>query len=249
MKNTQLKQAQIIPDNEQQYWDYRFFLRQFLEMGYKFVFFNEMDGSQNKVALRHDIDFDTHLALKNAQEESDMGIKSTYFFLLRSQMYNVFSNSDFQNIQSIRELGHKISIHFDPVIYADFEEGFRQELTFFQRLFNERVDIVSIHRPNNFFLNLNQPIAGIEHTYMNKYCTNIKYFSDSTGKWRHGNPTTSAEFVERMPLHVLTHPIWWMVAGKNNQEILTKYYRQRVSELNNLFYLNCIPFRDIHDSV
>lgn len=109
-------------------------------------------------------------------------------------MYNVLSGNDFQNVKRIRELGHSISIHFDPTIYMDFYDGLAMETKMFDVAFNEPVKIISLHRPNDFFLQFDSTILGVEHTYQNKYFRDIKYFADSTGAWRFGHPFDSEEF-------------------------------------------------------
>ena len=228
---------------------YREFLERFIERGYTFKYFHEHVSPDGELILRHDIDFDTHLALKAAQIETDLGIKATYFFLLRSNFYNVLSPRDFDQILAIRDLGHKISIHFDPTIYQDFHAGLAQEVETFRHLFQEEVDIISLHRPNDFFKSYDATIQDIEHTYQSKYFKNIKYFSDSTGRWRFGHPQQSEEFLDRKSIHLLIHPVWWMISGFDNLDKLRIYYDQRKSALKDDFFNNCIPFREIYETV
>jgi hypothetical protein len=236
-------------DSSNHPWNYSTFLDSFSEQGYSFVFFEDINNTHGQVALRHDIDFDTALALQAARTEHEKGIKSTFFFLLRSELYNIFSGTDYSNVMAIKELGHTISIHFDPTIYTDFHAGLQQEVAMFKTVFDTDVKLISLHRPNEFFQQYDEPINGIEHTYMSRYFSNIKYFADSTGNWRFGHPVDSDEFAERKTLHVLIHPIWWQVPGDYNLTKLAAYYKTRVGHLNGLFYDNCIPFRQIYDKV
>ncbi len=229
--------------------DYRELLQGFLDEGYAFRFFGEQEKQEGEVILRHDIDFDTHMALKTAQIETDLGIQATYFFLLRSNFYNIFSARDFDQVLAIRELGHKISIHFDPLIYQDFHQGLSQEIEIFERLFKEKVDIISLHRPNEFFQTYDAPIHGVEHTYQSKYFKEIKYISDSTGVFRFGHPFDSEEFAQGKSIHLLIHPVWWVMQGVSNLDKLRKYYEQRKEDLKMDFYNNCIPFRQIYEKI
>lgn len=228
---------------------YEHFLERFLNQDYQFVFFQELNGPSGQLALRHDIDFDTDFALKTAQIEAQLGIKATYFFLLRSNFYNILSLEHARRVSKIRELGHAVSIHFDPLIYEDFSEGLQLEADLFQRYFDVPVNIISLHRPNQFFQEYDSPIQGIEHTYQSKYFKDIKYFSDSTGQWRFGNPTESLEFLQKKSLHVLIHPVWWMIDGESNLGKLRAYFAQRTQHLKKEFFDNCIPFREIYDHV
>ena len=234
--------------------DYRFgsyelFLQTFLDQGYSFCFFQELNDPKKQVVLRHDVDFDTAFALQSAKIESALGIKSTYFFLLRSNFYNIFSPEDFENIQRIRALGHEVSIHFDPSIYEDIHKGLQTEVRIFREFFGLEVEIISLHRPNTYFQEYDAPIFGIEHTYQSKYFRDIKYISDSTGVWRFGHPFDSTEFLQQKSLHILIHPIWWMLDGYSNFEKLRTYYAQRVEALKLDFFNNCIPFRKINESL
>lgn len=228
---------------------YKHFLERLLEKDYKFINFPEATGEAGQIIMRHDIDFDTGMALQSAEIEAELGIKATYFFLLRSHFYNVFSSKDHNNIERIKALGHTISIHFDPTEYEDFADGLSKEIKVFNTLFDEHINIISLHRPNEFFLQYNEPIFGVEHTYQDKYFKNIKYFADSTGKWRFGNPFDSEEFNSRKPLHILIHPIWWFIDEANNHEKLKSFYKKCVQQLKEEFSQNCIPFRDIQHEV
>ena len=230
-------------------WSYRDFLLSLKEKEFEFVFFDGLSKEYGQILLRHDIDFDTSLANQMAIIENELGIKATYFFLMKSDFYNVFSAKDYQNILAIRALGHKISLHFDPLVYDDFSFGLLVEARMFKTLFDEDISIISLHRPNEFFKQHNQSIFGIEHTYQAKYFHKIKYFADSTGEWRFGHPFDSEEYAAGKTLHILIHPIWWIIPGETNLDKLRAYFASRVEGLKHQFSLNCIPFRNIHNEV
>jgi hypothetical protein len=229
---------------------YEDFLKAFQDQGYGFVFYHEFQKEEpRQIILRHDIDFDTGFALKMAEVEAAMGVRATYFFLLRSNMYNIFSPQDFSNVKKIKALGHEISVHFDPTLYEDFQEGLWQEALMFEASFQEKVRIISFHRPNPFFQNYDSPVKGIEHTYQSKYFRDVKYISDSTGIWRFGHPLDSSEFAQKRSMHVLVHPIWWMIEGETNLAKLDAYFAQRIQGLRQEFFNNCIPFRKTKSAV
>ena len=59
---------------------------------------------------------------------------------------------------------------------------------------------------------MNSKIAGLEHTYMNKFVDDIFYCSDSQGLWRYSNPYDIIKeniSSKKLILHLLLHPIWW----------------------------------------
>lgn len=232
--------------------DYAGFLKNFLEAGYKFSSFGEIRNyEKNHAVMRHDIDFDCELAYKMAQIENELSIKAIYFFLVSSESYNVASPKNRAFIEKIKNLGHEVSIHFDPLVYENFEEGFECEKMFFEKLFGVDVNIISIHRPNQFFLEYDSPIGGVEHTYQSKYFADLKYFADSTGVWRFGHPCNSDEFAERKNLHVLIHPLWWMMgeAQIDNVEKIKRHYVQKVAQVKRHYADNCKPFQKIYDLI
>lgn len=224
--------------------DYRKFLQSFIKADYAFVSFSKQEYGNRQVILRHDIDFDTGLALEAAKIEAELGIRATYFFLTRYKLYNLFDPEHYENVKEIQALGHKVSIHFDPTIYEDFHKGLGDEIIFFYQLFKVNPAIISLHRPNKFFLEFDEPIGNIEHTYQSKYFKNIKYFADSMGLWRFGNPLDSDEFKNGKPLHLLIHPIWWMEDGTDSIEKLKNNFHRHGQELKTFVAKYSVPFRE-----
>jgi hypothetical protein len=77
-------------------------------------------GKFDKVAiLRHDVDMSIGKALKMAQIEHEIGVCSTYFFLISTDFYNIASKSSVSKISRIHDLGHEIGLHFDEVKYGN----------------------------------------------------------------------------------------------------------------------------------
>jgi hypothetical protein len=178
-------------------------------------------------------------------------VQGTYFFLVSSDSYNIFSKQNSEYISKIKDLGHHVSIHFDPLVYEDFEAGFELERQLFEQKIGAEVKIISIHRPSPFFLEFDKPIHGVEHTYQSKYTVGLKYFADSTGVWRYGHPFNSTEFLEGKNLHILIHPVWWMQRDglKDNLAKIRSQYFKKVGEVKKHFLENCKPFADIYDDL
>ncbi len=229
---------------------YRNFLTILKNNDYEFVSFAGLNAATRQIVIRHDIDFDCELAYKMALIENEMGIQTSYFFLASSQSYNIASERDQSYVNRIRELGHTISLHFDPVMHSsDFIKGFLAEVHFFESLFNVKVEIISLHRPNDFFRNSNQPIGGIQHTYQKKYFKDVKYFADSTAVWRFGHPFNSEEFAKKKSLHILIHPIWWLIDGATNTAKLKNHFIKMQQSMKDHYLVNCKPFKEIYDEI
>ena len=224
---------------------YRQLVTSFLEKGYSFVLFPELTSTKQQIVMRHDIDFNCQYALRMAEVESRLGIRSTFFFQVASDSYNPFSAKNRESIQQIQRLGHAISLHFDPTIYEDFFAGFDREKLLFETFFDTRLDLVSLHRPSAFFQQYDERIGGVEHTYMKKYFEDVSYFSDSRGQWRYGHPLDSDTVQRGDSLQVLVHPIWWAVEGATPQDKLIQQYGTKREEIKEHYRKNCEPFNDI----
>jgi hypothetical protein len=191
--------------------NYEELIRQFLDKGYNVIFFNELSNEYNELIIRHDIDYDCELAFKMAEVEHSHGVKSTYFFMLSNPFYNIFSEKNKKYINKIKAFGHNISVHYD------FKVGdLKKEIDIFESFFDTKINIISIHRPDLTSLNG----IDIEHTYLPKYFKDIKYFSDSGGKFKYGHPMNSEEFKYGKSIQLLIHPVWSISVKSNPIDIM-----------------------------
>jgi len=224
---------------------YQDLINGFLKSGYTPEFFSAAAERDRCLIIRHDIDFDCGYAYQIARLENELGVKGSYFFLLRSDSYNLLSSENAEYVKRIRADGHSVSIHFDPIIYGqDFQHGFKREREIFENIFDVKIKIISLHRPNDFFLNYDEPLADVEHTYQTKYFRKIKYVSDSQGMFRYGHPLETEAFQSGKTIHLLTHPIWWVGKGESNIAILKKHLSERQARHDAHVARNCIPYQD-----
>lgn len=167
--------------------------------------------------LRHDVDVELGKAVKLAHLEEELGVKSTYFIMVSSDVYNIYSGPSKQAVDGILKLGHSLGLHFDMTAYTDadrlgFYAGVEQRVL--EDLFDVEVGPVSYHcyykLPTNFKFNF-VGINASEEPFM----TNVKYFADSYGCWRYGHPLGSDHFNRSLPLHVNCHPEWWSERGES----------------------------------
>lgn len=212
--------------------DYTEFVQEFLNAGYTCrVMHSGALPPNNVLFLRHDIDFDVEYALQMAKIEASLGVVSTYFFMLTSDSYTLLSAGNIKRVREIAQLGHKISLHFDPMVYTSFHEGLLHEVAMFQQFLGYNVDIISIHHPNDYFLSHNDDIHGISHTYQQKFVKDVFYCSDSRGGWRFGDPRQSKAFAEQQTIHMLIHPIWWIRPENDPQSQLDGYVFDRIHRM------------------
>ena len=195
-------------------------LKKLREHGYQTADYESWRQKERCVILRHDVDNDIQKAVEMAAFEQEQGVASTYFVLLTSNFYNVFSGESGQALQKIVSCGHKIGLHFDEVRYpflsGDMEgigQKIAEEAEILGRAVGQKIDTVSMHRPSKEILEADLQIPGIINSYGKVFFQDFKYVSDSRRRWREPvEEIIASEQYER--LHVLTHPFWY-----NRQEL------------------------------
>lgn len=233
------------------YRSYRRMLRTLLDAGYSFRAFDETaDANEPFVLLRHDIDLDLRKALRMAEIEAELGVTSSYFILVRTEHYNVFSAEQSELLRRILALGHYLGLHFDCAAYpealsaAELAAACARERELLEAWFDHPVTIVSFHRPSAMVLTGDPDLsAPVPHTYMTRFTKDIRYCSDSRGRWQSGDPTSSEEFLARQPLHLLIHPIWWDERPVSPYECLLQYVDGKHTSLEQSIARNSTAYR------
>ena len=215
------------------------------ENDYNIADYQEFQKYKRCVILRHDVDFDLHRALSLAKIEYHYGVKSTYFILLTSNFYNIFSQRNKEIVNEIQDMGHTIGLHFDEMAYpqnagiADkIEQDIRKELCVLSELFATDITVFSYHRPTKSILDANIKLQGIVNSYGTLFFKEFKYLSDSRMNWR--EPVLDIVREGFYPqLHILTHPFWYYEKEKHIREIISEFLNragmERYSELNDNF--------------
>lgn len=190
-------------------------IRTLREYGYEFCSYNNVNDFERTVILRHDIDFDLKKALEMAVLENKLGVKSTYFVLLSTDFYNIFSRSSYEILKKILLLGHDIGLHFDEQRYAikcidDLNKYVQKEALILNELLVEKVGVASMHRPSKLILENNVQFDNLINSYSSHYFNDMKYMSDSRMHWREDilNIVKDSRFDR---FHILIHPFWYTV--------------------------------------
>lgn len=182
---------------------------------YRFESFDDLAVPERCVViLRHDVDVDLDSALVIAKLERSLGVESTFFFLMTSDLYNVQGAHGRRTVRQISELGHSIGLHFDPTIYGNSNDGelaeqLEVEREALARLCGSSVDVFSLHKPGPSVEALRGSLPGMTNAYDPRFFEDIGYVSDSMGWWRYGHPFSQAFFKQGTMGQVVTHPVWW----------------------------------------
>ena len=203
-------------------------LSTFKNTGYSFCGFEEIEACLTEgypfVVLRHDIDMSLGPALEIARIEYAQGIQATYFVLLCSPFYNIFSRANAEIMLQIHRYGHQIAPHIDLAAYDNDYVKALMEVEILSKYFPYiNTEIVSLHSS----CDLDQIPIELFRQLNNVYGPAVRgetaYISDSTGRWRYGHPLESEAFSARKPIQLLTHPIWWIQEGETAAQKLERW--------------------------
>jgi hypothetical protein len=166
-------------------------LLEYAKCSYKFVFFDVKNVAENNsIILRHDLEFSVEIALKMAQIEADLGIKTTYFVQLHSEFYNIFEKKNILQLNEIKKLGHQIGLHFDSHFWnISNEDELHEKLVFDKEILEKYLDTTikafSFHNNNEFTLSCRkETYGGLINVYSDYFRENYDYNADSLGYWR-----------------------------------------------------------------
>ena len=187
-----------------------------MESGFECISFNEAKAKLSlagkHLLLRHDVDVSMEYALKMAEIEASMGAKSTYFVMLRSPMYNLFSRYSSTCLRKIVELGHGIGLHYDAGYAQSSEKDIEGWLRFEVRTLSEMtgvaVDAFSFHQPTQLIIDKRIYLDGLINTYNSIQMSGYKYISDSNRVWKEQAPFSV--FSTHDKVQFLVHPVWWI---------------------------------------
>ena len=199
---------------------YRFMLRAARETGYRFATFDELAGLRSADAraclIRHDCDNDLVAAAALARIEAEAGVRSTYFIMTRSALYNVMAPPIQTLVREIVSLGHRLGLHFDELPYKEapatsIAAQVDRERAWLTQEFGQTIDIVSFHQPSARVL-ANEVRLGCLNTYDLGDMAGLHYLSDSNLRFRGKTPPEYFADGEHRLLHILLHPEWWTEA-------------------------------------
>ena len=163
------------------YLAYEKLIKQLKKKNYKFCdYINYIDGNK-VVILRHDVDTSLNKALEITKLENSLGVSAYYFVLLSTDFYNINSEKSLKILKEIRQLGGKIGLHFDEKKYnlkskEDYIKYVNYELDILSRVLEEKIDVVSMHRPSKDFLEMDLEIPNVINSYQKKFFNDFNMF-------------------------------------------------------------------------
>ena len=226
---------------------YRALVSEFLKRGYTVCGFEDASPHAAHLILRHDIDMSIQRAVALAEVERELAVRSHYFVLLRTEMYNPFSAAGANGLRRLVELGHDLGLHFDASLYPEerttLEAAAEKECAALEMLLQEPVRFISFHRPEHQLLGFSGSFAGRCNVYEQRFFEEIGYCSDSRGGWHHGHPLDHPNITAGRALQLNTHPVWWdAYPGEGVKAKLDRFATERFDLLRCELGRNCGPY-------
>lgn len=201
----------------------------------KLISFDKALYKKNFVILRHDVEFSMIKALEMAKIEFYAGVKSTYFFQVYSNSYNLLSINNRKILDEIISMGHKAGLHFYTShikkgdwksLYAELDK----QKKIFNLAHNKTSLVFSFHRPQAWLLeNKKDKIKGLINSYGESFFEfksnpqKIKYYADSRRNWDYGNPLKNNNFKK---IQILIHPDFWSDKPLTNKQQLNQLIKK-----------------------
>jgi hypothetical protein len=164
-------------------------------------------GGTKFLILRHDVDISLPLAARFAEEEAKRGIRSTYYFLVYSQLYNLSTPKSIEMLRQITRDGHEIGLHVDTKNMINMQK----EVRWLEMLSNQTTETYSQ------YLVSETPALDSQTRAMNRNLVDandmvedrgIKYLTESGKNWREGCLCQHVDSWDR--IQVVIHPEWWI---------------------------------------
>jgi len=195
---------------------------------------------EKAVVLRHDVDFSLEKALELAGLEYQERVTSTYFVLLSTNFYNIFSAESTRILKEMINLGHEIGLHFDESKYeinneSNLKRYVYREIEILSKGLNYDIKTVSMHRPSQWILDQGIEFENVINSYSRRFFNDFKYISDSRMFWRE-DVIEIIESNKYDKLHILTHPFWYSFVEKSSKELLFDFISS--SKVKNYDWLN-----------
>ena len=180
--------------------------------------YHQYPKNSKTILLRHDVDFSLEYAYELANFEYDLGINSSYYIYLHSELYNALSPKSMGMIREMKDMGHEIGLHTEGTNYIMFEE----ELL--DKIFNKP----TITSYTSHLWNLRKPLI-IPSLTNPQTDIKIKYISDSGRNWREGCMCNHIGKINK--LHILIHPEWWVSNGVTREDAVHKLWQSNLQSL------------------
>lgn len=231
--------------------NYRRLIEHFKQVGYAFSPYRSDAYAEKSVLLRHDIDYTLAHAETFARINADAGVAGTFFFQLRSSLYNFF-NFDVQSVvRRIIDMGQHVGFHAVVDSHFDSLDDLRlfiaNEFRIFSDLVPESHPVFAWHNPGVLTLDgfnfIEADFPGLINTYGDIGGGRPPYFADSN--MRHTFDQLYDIGDQGHPLLQLAlAPMQWCPEQEAMENVMVSTLLRKVKELDPGFLDNGV-FREM----
>ena len=205
--------------------------------------------------IRHDVEFSPRRAMKIAEIDSELSVKSTFFFQVKNNAYNILSRENCKILERIKYLGMEIGLHFYVShIKEDDNYALEKELNFQSLCINEslgsEISCFSYHRPPKWVLKDRRDFL---HNKINAYgesffeYTNdpkkIKYIADSQHQFKYGTPLDSEVLSKYDKFQILLHPDEWSQISVDSEKNFRNLELENLESFRDTLKMECNHFK------
>lgn len=198
--------------------------------GYKFQRFDDGSKNEKTIYIRHDVDISPIMAISLAKIENSLAIKSSFFFQIGCETYNIFSADVLNIIRDIKNMKHCVGLHIDESFIEPEESCILEILEWFNKNIADIDFVVSFHRPSDKVLSLKY--NGFINTYQKDFFSKDSYVSDSRRDEKFYNKLLELLKIGSTPIQLLLHPCWWY-PEKDINLFYEKLIKRRTFEVEN----------------
>lgn len=193
--------------------------------------------------LRHDVDFSLDLAYELAKIENALDIRSTYYILLASDIYNPFSSSSMRILSWMIDHGFEVGIHFNPAIYKPdssvnkLVEFLMKEVATAEVFLGIKIQSYSLHNPGSYgrYIRTDTLIGA----YDDEIFGDDRYLSDSNFFFGEKDPLEWVKKSKHRLIQYCAHPALYLKGESKSYEESIKYVMQSYyDKLDTYFFKN-----------
>lgn len=223
------------------YRSYKELLIKMKEIGEILTFSSYNDRYKCGFILRHDVDVNLEKAYDMFKIEKELGIKSTYFVLVTSDLYNINSTRNREILNEMCKNGFEIGLHFDPTIYGDItfkemEINMKKEISVIENIVDKKIKSISLHNPSVH--NMYPEFKGYKNAYSSEFFNPNLYISDSCKDFRGKDLIKFIEKGKENLIQILLHPIHFAVNEESYIISLNKIIENKIEDFDKSMYAN-----------
>jgi len=211
--------------------------------------------------IRHDVDLDLKLCEHMVIVEKRLGVRSTFYVMVRSPLYNPLAPNESEFLRWLIAEGFEVGLHFDPVPHEqligqnhlNYKRCILEDASILSTVFNSlghtHVRSVSFHNCGTraFSQNLVFAADGADLVLENAWFDSGRYISDSRMQLPMENVFAFVEHCGQEQLMLNIHPEHW-IHGPNNtyENIIFKHSVNSGKDIREVLSVNSTYLSGLH---